>query len=144
LIAISPAAQGAILMLADQPGITTAHLNDLPVSAAAAQVPIAAASYAGTLGTPCYFSQAIFPQLLALPDDRGGKAILLQDPARVATLRIPEAELDVDTPVDFARARQRYGFYRTRTMLTHASVPLMPTLPSSFTSKPEHESQTRW
>ena len=54
------------------------------------------------------FRAAVFPELLALGGDRGARAVVARDEARVALVEVdrPMPE-DVDTPDDYARLRSR-------------------------------------
>jgi len=43
---------------------------------------------------------------VALAGDAGAKSILKNNPGRVSTLPIPEAEFDLDTPADLERLKK--------------------------------------
>ena len=52
-------------------------------------------------GNPCIFPAALYPELLALTGDRGGKQIIHRHPELVVEVPVPEEELsDVDTLAD--------------------------------------------
>jgi molybdenum cofactor cytidylyltransferase len=63
----------------------------------------AAACYAGTRGIPAVFPRSARALLLSARGDRGARAFL-QGPD-VRAVRMPHAELDLDTPADLARLR---------------------------------------
>ena len=87
---------GAIVMTCDMPAVTAHHLRRLSESGA-----LTASSYAGHRGIPAYFPAASFPELLSRQHMDGARD-LLHD-ARLVEL--PQGDLDIDTPEDFARAK---------------------------------------
>jgi CTP:molybdopterin cytidylyltransferase MocA len=101
----APSLGGALIVLGDQPLITTAHLRQLLHAAHTAPTLIHAATFAGRRGTPVYFPQWSFAELLALHGDEGGRSLLARHSERVrlVALEPAEAALDVDTPEDYAR-----------------------------------------
>jgi molybdenum cofactor cytidylyltransferase len=91
-----------LVLLVDQPQITTADLLRLRVQHHEGSKPITASRYAGSLGPPAIFSAGLFSSLAALSGTRGAKA-LLQDPALVDPFDLPAAGFDLDTPDDVQR-----------------------------------------
>jgi molybdenum cofactor cytidylyltransferase len=96
----------AVIMLCDQPMVTAAVLGRLLSEFAQGGRAVVAAGYEETLGPPVVVGSEFFPALLALPDDRGAKAIWLGRPEIVHRVACPEAGMDVDTPEDYARLLQ--------------------------------------
>ena len=96
---------GAIITLADMPMLTPAIYNNLIDTQAYTQKPIVTAEYAGTVGVPVLFTKALFPPLLALAPNQGCKGVILAHTAEAHRLPCPEAEIDIDTPADYARLR---------------------------------------
>jgi molybdenum cofactor cytidylyltransferase len=96
-------ADGLILMLADQPLVTPAVLNNLVLTNRATGLPIVASQYAGTVGVPVYFARDFFANLKALKPTEGCKGLILSHQDQAFRLDCPEAEADIDTPEDFAR-----------------------------------------
>jgi molybdenum cofactor cytidylyltransferase len=96
---------GALIVLGDQPLLTTAHLERLLRAAEREPDYIHAAVYGEQRGTPVYFPRAYFAELLALRGDAGGRSVLRRHAERVRLVVIepPEVGLDVDTPEDYAR-----------------------------------------
>ncbi len=92
-----------MILLCDQPLISTAHLDRMVQSHFASNQSITAAAYANVLGTPAIFSASHFAELLSLDDAQGGKSIFGRHPGRVNAFEIPEAETDLDTPEDYRR-----------------------------------------
>jgi molybdenum cofactor cytidylyltransferase len=94
---------GAAILLSDQPLLTAAHLREMRRLLFAGAAAAIAAEYGSTLGVPALFKRQLFGRLLHMPADAGAKA-LLQSPDLVVTrFPLPEAAVDIDTPVDFAR-----------------------------------------
>jgi molybdenum cofactor cytidylyltransferase len=91
-----------LLMLCDQPLLTTAHLVRL-IAAVRVGARLAASSYGGTVGVPAAFAPALLGELLALEPDQGAKVLLQRHAALVHAVSCPEGALDVDTPEDVER-----------------------------------------
>jgi molybdenum cofactor cytidylyltransferase len=62
-----------LVLVCDQPDLTTDHLNALLALAGDRAV---ASGYAGTAGVPAIIPRAIFPALAALTGDRGARGLL--------------------------------------------------------------------
>jgi len=101
--ALDSKCDAAVLMLCDQPLITTQHISELIRLHTASGKPIAAAGYNQSVGTPAVFSSSLFGELLALSDDQGGKAVIRRHPDEVEEFNLPEAAIDIDTEDDFTR-----------------------------------------
>lgn len=96
-------ADAMLLMLADQPLITGAHLSNILDLWSGNPREIVASAYANTVGPPILFPRATFAALTQLRGDRGANA-LLHDP-RFNTVSIPfaDAAVDIDTRNDLRR-----------------------------------------
>ena len=81
-----------MIMLCDQPRVTADHLRAL----IAANAPIAATAYSGTLGVPAYFAREFREELLALRGDHGAKRIIEAHHDVVVAIPFADAALDVD------------------------------------------------
>ena len=102
-IATVPAsAAGAIVLLADQPLLRSAHIDSLLTVARTAPHAIVAASYDGRRGNPVYFPRRLFGELLAISGDEGGRSVIArhQDEVRLVDLD-PAVALDVDQPGEY-------------------------------------------
>ncbi len=100
---VAPAAEAALIMLQDQPRITSASLGDLVQLWSPEGCTIAAAFYGGRTGVPAVFGRRHFAELKALDGSGGAKGILARHDADVAKLELPEALDDIDSPEDYAR-----------------------------------------
>jgi molybdenum cofactor cytidylyltransferase len=89
----------ALLLLADQPAITSGDLTRLADAWRREPQRIAAALYGDGRGVPAVFPRSAFPALLALRGERGAQA-LLRSPGSCTAVAMPSAALDVDTPED--------------------------------------------
>jgi CTP:molybdopterin cytidylyltransferase MocA len=100
---LSGACDGAMLVLADQLGVTAADLQHLADLWHRQPNSIVAARYGGALGVPAIFPRALFGELLELRGDRGAQALLRRHESRLVALQMPAAAVDVDTPEDLKR-----------------------------------------
>jgi len=91
---------GALLLLADQPAVSTDDLKRLAGTWRKQPQYIAAALYAGTVGVPAIFPRSLFPELAQLRGDAGARILLRRNAARVVRVPMPSAAIDVDTPED--------------------------------------------
>jgi molybdenum cofactor cytidylyltransferase len=92
--------EAIILLACDQPLVRPKTLADIITLHRTSGKPIAASSYANTLGIPALFDRSCFPALLALSGDHGAKGIILARPNEVAIYDFPEGAIDLDTPSD--------------------------------------------
>ena len=101
----APNLAGVVLMLCDQPLITSDALDALVQSHAETGCPLIASEYGGTRGVPAFFSRALFPELRALPDAQGAKPVIARYAAETIALPLPAGVWDVDTAADYERLR---------------------------------------
>jgi molybdenum cofactor cytidylyltransferase len=94
---------GAVVMLCDQPLVSSAHIAALAFAFAAGKGSIVATRYAGTAGVPALFSRAHFAALKELSGDEGAKKLLTQHRDTVYTVQNESAAVDIDTADDLAR-----------------------------------------
>ena len=103
---IAPASDAVVLMVCDQPYVTSALLIDLLEAQKETMKPMIASSYSGVAGTPSLFHKSIFPDLLLLKGDRGASKILRKQTDRVTTIPFPMGAIDVDTGEDYKKLEQ--------------------------------------
>jgi len=101
LIETAPEVNAAIIMVCDQPYVTTKLLHDLVLKYQETGKPIIASSYKNNQGTPALFDKTIFASLLALKGDVGAKRIMKANPDLVALVNFPLGEIDIDTEEDY-------------------------------------------
>lgn len=101
--AVAHAADALLLLFADQPLVTSKHLDALVDEWSGADNEMVATAYAGTRGPPVLFARSAFGPLGELAGDEGARHIL-QDPAfDVRTVPFEDAAIDIDTPTDLER-----------------------------------------
>ncbi len=99
-------ADAILIMLADQPLITAAHLSELIDNWSGADNEIVASSFEGIAGPPILFPKNAFDALCELSGDAGAKSLLSNDAFHVRSINFPPAGLDVDTPEDLRNLDQ--------------------------------------
>lgn len=102
--------EAVILMLCDQPFVTSLTLNRLIDTFHERQALLVASEYeaAGETarGVPALFSRKLFPELLELRGAAGAKRLIMLHEGEADFIAVPEAAVDVDTLEDY-RALQR-------------------------------------
>jgi molybdenum cofactor cytidylyltransferase len=106
LQALRPEIQAAFVVLADQPALTAALLRQLVDHYRTTGAPIVAPFFKEQRGNPVLFTRSLFPELLTLEGDQGGRTLLVQHSEQVEHLELndPAVILDVDTAQDYEKA----------------------------------------
>ena len=99
-------ADAILIMLADQPLVTAAHLSQLIDHWSGADDQIIASAFEGVVGPPILFPKKSFDALCELNGDTGARKILSNDKFRVRSIDFPPAGTDVDTPEDLQKLDQ--------------------------------------
>jgi molybdenum cofactor cytidylyltransferase len=99
MAALAPETEAVIILLGDQPLVRPAILQRLMQAWRETAQPIIAPYYGGQRGNPVLFARALFPELLNVSGDQGGRDILKRHAEAVQTVQIDEADagLDLDT-----------------------------------------------
>lgn len=97
--ALAPQTEAAMILLADQPLVNTAILQRLIQAWRDSGRPIVAPFYGGQRGNPVLFARALFPELLSVTGDQGGREILQRHAQDIEPVQIADATtaLDLDT-----------------------------------------------
>ena len=104
IAALPPDADAALILLGDQPTVAPEAIDALIAAHERGERPIVAPRYRGEHGNPVLFGRAVFPELVALQGDRGARAVVERDAARVTLVPLDQsAPPDVDTPADLER-----------------------------------------
>ncbi len=94
-----------VIMLCDQPFVTSKILRRLCKAFARTGKPVVACRYAGTIGVPALFARSVFADLMDLQADEGAKKIIKKYEAETAAVDAPEAAFDVDTVRDYEKLK---------------------------------------
>ena len=89
----------ALVLLGDQPLITAQHIDTLIATYRTTGKRIIAPTYEGKRGNPILFDASLFPELLEVAGDEGGRSVLERHRDEIATVEMgnPLANIDVDT-----------------------------------------------
>jgi molybdenum cofactor cytidylyltransferase len=98
-------AGAAVFLLADQPQSPATLVRALVERHAQTLTPIVAPLVDGQRGNPVLFDRGVFPDLLALTGDVGGRALFARYPVEWLPWHDARLLLDVDTPEDYDRLR---------------------------------------
>lgn len=107
VVARNDSVDAALLMLADQPSVTSALLDRLVSELNLRHGELVACAYGETVGAPALFARRYFPELQRLRGDRGAKSVLLGHADAVVRVPFPAAAVDVDTLADYHRLTRR-------------------------------------
>jgi len=94
------ACDGILLMLADQPLVTSETLRRLITAWRRQSRQIIASRYGSVTGVPAIFPRWCFGDLMALRGDQGARLIIRRYSDHVVRLAHPEAQVDIDYPED--------------------------------------------
>ncbi|HEX4427389.1 MAG TPA: nucleotidyltransferase family protein [Terriglobales bacterium] len=98
---------GAVLVSScDQPLVTGKHLRELIELWRNCRGAAVASAYSNTIGIPAVFGSELFSQMSELRGDRGAGQLLRHLP-NIATLVLPEAAFDIDTPEELGQLESR-------------------------------------
>ncbi|MCC5636883.1 nucleotidyltransferase family protein [Nostoc sp. CHAB 5844] len=98
---INPDAEAVIIMLCDQPLVSTQLVNQLLKVYQTNHQLIVASEYGSTVGVPALFHRALFAKLTNLSGVAGAKQIIKNYAQEVLAIPFPEGLIDLDTPQDY-------------------------------------------
>ena len=96
-----PEYNATLIMVCDQPLVTSIHLEKIIALHHETQSPIVASFYSGRNGVPVLFHRSMYEKLLTIRDQQGAKNIIEQNPTLVKSVDFPEGAIDLDTPEDY-------------------------------------------
>ena len=98
--------EAALFLLGDQVALTTELLRSLVGCYLARRAPIVAPAFGGRRANPVLFDRSLFPELLEVEGDEGGRSVIVQhlDQMELVVVEDPYLVLDVDTQDDYERA----------------------------------------
>lgn len=105
--ALRPDIQAVLMILADQPALKTDLVRALTCHYEATGAPIVVPHFQGRRGNPVLFDRTLFPQLVAVEGDQGGREIISRHRNEVECLQVDDVAviLDVDTRQDYDKAQ---------------------------------------
>lgn len=101
LTTINPDLDAVVIVLCDQPFVSSSLLNQLVASYRATQSPIIASAYANTVGVPALFDRSLFKELVTMNVNVGAKYLIKQYAEKVFQVSFPEGTIDLDTPAQY-------------------------------------------
>ena len=111
IAALAPQTEAALILLGDQPLVSPAILQRLMQAWRSTARPIIAPYYAGQRGNPVLFARTLFPELLSVSGDQGGRAILQRHADEIEPVQIADANAaqDLDTWQEYQALLKRLG-----------------------------------
>lgn len=97
----NPGTDAVLIMVCDQPAVTSDHLKKLIERAGQSPKSIIASAYRDTLGVPALFRKQHFDQLAAIADGVGASKLIRENRDEVEPLALPHGEIDLDTLNDY-------------------------------------------
>ena len=107
LAAVPDNVRSALFALADQPMVTAHTIDALIARYRSTLAPVVWPEHGGERGNPVLFDRALFPDLMRLSQDAGGRSVLeahVADAERVS-VDDPGILFDIDTPVDYQESK---------------------------------------
>ena len=111
LTAVPKSSCGALFLLGDQPLITPSIINLLLDSYQQLPARIFYPIFQGKRGNPVLFDRFLFPELLQVSGDKGGRATFEKHQADTKAIVVsdPGVLFDVDTPLDYQKLINEAG-----------------------------------
>ena len=97
----NPGMDAVLIMVCDQPAVTSDHLKKLIERAGQSSKSIIASAYKDTQGVPALFRKQHFDQLAAIADGVGASKLIRENREEVETITLPHGEIDLDTLNDY-------------------------------------------
>lgn len=95
-----------IVVVCDQPLLTTDHLNHLIDKYKSTRAPVVASAYSNVLGVPVLFDASLFDGIRRIDDAHGARQIIDKNKANAQRIAFQGGELDIDTPEDYQRYQE--------------------------------------
>lgn len=107
--ALHPDVEATLILLGDEPFVTPVIIESLVEAFEREGKPVTIPVYGDIPGPPTLFRRSVFPELLELTGDEGGRQVVRKDPGRVTRVLLPgdAAPPDLDTPEDYERYLRR-------------------------------------
>lgn len=101
--ALSSEVTAALVVLGDQPFVTSTIIDTIVTTWRSSQTPIVAPSYQGQRGHPVLFACSLFPELLAIAGDQGARSLLQRHRSALQLIPFDDQRplIDIDTWEDY-------------------------------------------
>jgi molybdenum cofactor cytidylyltransferase len=99
--ALNEDVDAVVLMLCDQPFVSTQIINRLVNVFWDTGGQIVASEYGGVQGVPALFKRTLFTELLTLSGATGARQVIKQNAGEVVSFSFPEGIFDLDTTSDY-------------------------------------------
>jgi molybdenum cofactor cytidylyltransferase len=96
-----PTVQAVMVLVCDQPLLSSVHINKLATEYHKTQPMAIASRYNGINGVPAIFDRSIFSSLMMLKDESGAREVLKKLENNLITIPFEGGEIDLDTPDDY-------------------------------------------
>jgi molybdenum cofactor cytidylyltransferase len=107
--ALSPKVEAAVFLLGDQPLVSPEAIEALVTTFQTHHASIVQPLYRGIPANPVLFARALFPELLQVTGDRGGRELLVRHRTEVTTVDLDlEAPADIDTMADYDKIAEKF------------------------------------
>ncbi len=108
LLSSDPEAPGVILLVCDQPRLSSSHIRALiGCFQSSSETAAIASTYGSVRGIPAVFPRVLFPRLLSLAGDKGARGILADPRCPIVEVPLAGGEIDIDFPADLERLKYR-------------------------------------
>lgn len=107
--ALPASCPAAVIGVADQPFLSSGVIQRLVEMWQQSCSPLIVPRYDGRRGNPVLFDRILFPELLAVTGDQGGRPVVERHRAQVLWIEVPDARpgVDIDTAEDYAAWARR-------------------------------------
>ncbi len=110
VVKFRPETSAVLVMVCDQPLLTSAHLAALRDVYKNTSSQIVASRYGNTIGVPAIFDRILFSEILKIKDAQGAKTIIESHTEFVNTIDWEAGHLDIDTPDDLKLLNSKQGY----------------------------------
>ena len=102
-LSTDPSVEAVVVMLCDQPAVTSAYINSLIDIFHLDDKRIVASHYANAAGVPALFAKEFFHELSSLKNESGAKSVIHQNSLLATLVDFPGGVIDLDTPDDYKK-----------------------------------------
>lgn len=96
-----PAVQGVMVLVCDQPLLSSIHINRLAETYRESQPMAIASQYNGVNGVPAVFDRSVFSNLMRLDVKAGARDVLKKIEKHIVTIPFEGGLIDIDTPEEY-------------------------------------------